>query len=331
MPAFLGRGAAGLLLAILFVIALGGLMSAASQPPARGRMLDIGGRALHVVCAGPAQARPVVVFEAGAFGLSADWGAVQARLAARGVRSCAYDRAGLGRSDPGPRPRDGHAIVADFERMLAASGEPGPYLYVGHSMAGLHARLFAGRNPDRVAGLVLVDAAMPEAADIPMARTWIGRFGQASTVAGWGASAGLFKPLAPWMGDRIGLPPDAAGDKRRAFASGRHNRWAAEEVTRWMDASRQAAALPGFDPDWPVAVVTAGPVAGREAWKAVQTAPARASRRPYVIHVERAGHATLLGDRFADEIVKAVLFVRDAATANVDAGLSNRRTDGRGA
>ena len=57
-------------------------MSAASQPPARGRMIDIGGRSLHMVCLGPAGGGPVVVMEAGAFGLSADWGAVQARLAA---------------------------------------------------------------------------------------------------------------------------------------------------------------------------------------------------------------------------------------------------------
>ena len=316
MLKFAGRGAAGLVLAFLVFIALGGLMSAASSTPLRGRMIDIGGRSLHMVCAGPQDGGPVVVFEAGAFGLSADWGAVQARLAAKGVRSCAYDRAGLGQSDPGPRPRDGLAVAGDFEKMLAASAEPGPYIYVGHSMAGLYARLFAGRNPDKLAGLVLVDAATPESADIPMARKWIGRFGTASRVAGWGASAGLFKPVAPWMGDRIGLPPEAARDKRRAFASGPHNRWAADEVTQWLTASDQAAALPSYNPDWPVAVVTAGPATpGRQGWKAVQAGPARASRRPYVANIDAAGHATLLGEGHADEIVKAVLFVRDAAQA----------------
>ncbi len=290
-------------------------MSAASQTPPPGRMIDIGGRSLHLVCAGPVGTGPVVVFEAGAFGLSADWGAVQAKLAVQGVRSCAYDRAGLGRSDPGPRPRDGLAIVGDFEKLLAASGEPGPYIFVGHSMAGLYGRLFAGRNPDQIAGLVLVDAAPPEAADLPQAKVWIGRFATASKLAGWGASTGLFAPLSPLMGDRIGLPAEASRDKRRAFASGRHNRWAAEEVGQWLAASKQAAALPAYDPDWPVAVVTAGPEAGREAWKRVQTGPARASRYPYVAHVDGAGHATLLGNGFADEIVKAILFVRTAATA----------------
>lgn len=309
------RGAAGLTLALLFLIALGGLMSAASQPPMRGRMIDIGGRSLHLVCAGPQDSRPVVVFEAGAFGLSADWGAVQKTLAGQGVRSCAYDRAGLGRSDPGPAPRDGVAVASDFEKLMAASGEPGPYIYVGHSMAGLYARLFAGRNPDKVAGLVLVDAATPETAKLPEAQRFISGFVAASRMAGWGASAGLFKPVAPWFGDRIGLPDEAAGEKKRAFARGAHNRWAANEVTQWRAASEQAAALPPYDPDIPVAVVTAGPEAGREAWKKIQTGPARASRHGYIRHVDRAGHATLLGLGHADEIVKAILFVRDAAAA----------------
>lgn len=310
------RGAAGFALALVFFIAIGGLMSAASQPPLRGRMIDIGGRSLHLVCAGPEKAGPVVVFEAGAFGLSADWGAVQARLAAKGMRACAYDRAGLGRSDPGPQPRDGLAVASDFEKLLHASGEPGPYIYVGHSMAGLYARLFAGRNPDKVAGVVLVDAATPETASMPQAAVWIRRFGTASQAAGVGASLGLFKPVAPWMGDRIGLPPEAARDKRRAFASGAHNRWAAHEVVQWTTASKQAAELPGYAPSLPVAVVTAGPEAGREQWKAIQSGPARASERGYVQHVEKAGHATLLGETFADEIVKAVLFVRNASAAN---------------
>lgn len=309
------RGAAGLTLALLFLIALGGLMSAASHPPLRGRMIDIGDRSLHMVCAGPKDATPVVVLEAGAFGLSADWGAVQAGLAAKGIRSCAYDRAGLGRSDPGPSPRDGIAVASDFEKLLAASGEPGPYIYVGHSMAGLYGRLFAGRNPNKVVGLVLVDAATPEAAENPMAKTWIGRFATVSRWAGYGASVGLFKVVSPWMGDRIGLPTEAAGDKRRAFASGIHNRWSAREVSEWMAASKQAGEAGPYDPALPIAVVTAGPEKGREAWKAVQTAPARASKHGYIEHVDGAGHATLLGTKYADEIVKAVLFVRDAAAS----------------
>jgi len=131
------------------------------QPDPRGAFLTVDGRHMHVVTAGPPGGAPLVLLEAGAFGFSADWAVVQARLAARALRSLAYDRAGLGLSDPGPSPRDGLAIAYDLERLLAEAGEAGPYLLVGHSMAGLHTQLFAGRNRDRIAGLVLVDAITP--------------------------------------------------------------------------------------------------------------------------------------------------------------------------
>ena len=111
------------------------------------------------------------------------------------------------------------------------------------------------------------------------------------------------------VGDKIGLPREAGAEKRWAFASGRHNRISADEVALWAQASDQAAQQPPYDPDWPVAVVTAGPLKGREAWKAIQAAPANASRRGLVDHVEAASHTRLLGRGFADHIVRAVAFV----------------------
>lgn len=315
MLKFAVRTMAALALAVLLAVAVGGAMSAASQPPHRGRMIDIGGRSLHIVCAGPRTDSPTVIFESGAFGLSADWAAVQGRLAQEGVRSCAYDRAGLGRSDPGPRPRDGIAIVSDLEALLARAGEPGPYILVGHSMAGLYVRLYAARNPAQVKGVVLVDAATAEASDHPLVRRWVDGFAGASRWAGRAASVGLFKPLSPALGDRIGLPAEAAAEKRHAFASGIHNRWAAEEVDQWVVAARQAREAGNYDPAWPVAVVTAGPARGRMAeWKEVQAGPAKASRHGYVRNVATAGHATLLGLSHAEEIAKAVLFVRGEAS-----------------
>ena len=99
-------------LIVLGYIALGGILSATARtPPLRGQMVDIGqGRQLHMICEGPPGPGPTVLFEAGAFGFSADWGAVQQALLAKGIRSCAYDRAGLGASPMAAGPRDGLAI-----------------------------------------------------------------------------------------------------------------------------------------------------------------------------------------------------------------------------
>lgn len=315
MLKFIGRVVAGFALLFVSFVAVGGLMSAASHPVPRGRMVDIGeGRQLRLVCEGPSQdgaaRRPLVWLEAGAFGFAADWGATQEALSAAGWRSCAYDRAGMGFSPPGPAPRDGLAIVSDFEKLVAASGEKGPFILVGHSMAGLRLREYAGRNPSQVAGLVLVDASTADAAETESFKPFVKAFTAASRWAARGASIGLFKPLAhTGLGDKIGLPPVAQAEKRWAFANGRHNRTAAAEVALWPEAAQQAAAGPAYDPDWPVAVVTAGPVKGRERRKAMQSAPAERSRRGYVDHVEAASHTRLLGESFAGHIVKAVEFV----------------------
>jgi len=84
------------------------------------------------------------------------WTRVQGLIAAR-LRSCAYDRAGYGYSDPGPAPRDGAAIAQDLDQALRAAHIDGPFIVVGHSAGGLYARIFADRRPGDVVGMVLVD------------------------------------------------------------------------------------------------------------------------------------------------------------------------------
>jgi pimeloyl-ACP methyl ester carboxylesterase len=307
---WISRGLGALLLLVLAWIAAGGLMTAAGAPRPRGNFVDIGGRKLRIVCEGPRGASPTVVFESGAFGFAADWAAVQARLTAEGVRSCAYDRAGMGWSDPSPGPHDGVSGAEDLEKLLSASGEAAPYILVGHSMAGLRVWLFARRNPAKTAGLVLVDATTPQVTATPTGQGFVRQFGKASRLAAWTASAGLLKPLG-FMGDAIGLPKQAAAEKRWAFANGRHNRTSSEEVLQWEAIAEQAAAAGPLDPDLPVAVVTAGH--RPDGWRSLQTAPARESRHGYSANVEAASHATLLGLKYCEAIVKGVDFVRAAA------------------
>ena len=283
-------------------------------------MIDIGGgRQLHAVRAGPRESpEPLVVLEAGAFGFSTDWAAVQDKLAARGTASLAYDRAGLGFSDPGPAPRDGLAIATDLEALLDAAGETGPLILTGHSMAGLHVRLFAARNPGRVAGVVLVDATTPEAMDSKLVSGFVGQFAGAARLTAWGAEAGLLAPFAnTGLGDMIGLAGPAHGEKVWAFGLGRHNHWAAEEVTRWPDAARQAREAGAYDPSWPVAVILAGPPKSRAGLKKLQTAPALTSRHGLVEHLAEASHATMLGETHADAIVRGIDHVRASAVVIV--------------
>ncbi len=294
----------------------------------RGRLIDIGGRRLRLVAAGPAPdpegaQTPTILLEAGAFGFSADWGVVQEKLAALGTRSLAYDRAGLGLSDPAPGPRDGEAVLKDLERLLEAAQEPSPYIVVGHSMAGLRVQLLAARHPGWLSGVVLVDASTPDATEAPIGRRYLWAFALASRLFSGLARVGLLKPFAS-HGDRIGLSGEARAEKLRIFPLPAHNRAARHEVDQWMAAATQARAAGPYDPAIPMAVVTAGLAAPGHPVKAMMTAPADAAAVAYVKHVEGARHATLLGSAFADEIVTAILFVRDEAAKTKAAGSPRR-------
>ena len=276
-----------------------------SKTAPRGEMIDLGGRRLHVVRAGPRSGQRTIVLEHGAFGCASDWGVVQARLAAKGLHSIAYDRAGLGLSDPGPLPRDGRALNADLSSLLSVMGEAGPFVLVGHSMGGLMVRLFALTHPEQVSGVVLVDAVVPDVMATKVGPRAVRTYGRAMRLVGVGARFGMMRPVAAVTGNMIGLEGDAAIEKRRIYGSAPHARWAAEEVGQWPVTSDQAAGG-DYPPELPIAVVTAG-AEGRTPWlKAMQAAPALASRHGYVDHVAGAGHASLLGRRFADPIVRGV-------------------------
>ena len=77
------------------------------------------------------------------------------------TRTCVYDRAGLGRSDPPPGARGLTELVADLERVLLAAEIPGPYVLVGTSGGGYITAGYASRHPSDTAGLVFVDTAAP--------------------------------------------------------------------------------------------------------------------------------------------------------------------------
>lgn len=155
------RAIVGLVGTIFVLAAAGAIYEAiaargdAERYPPPGRLVEVGGDRLHIDCAG--SGNPTVVLAAGSGGFSAEWGAVQPRLAAA-TRVCSFDRAGLGWSDPGRRPRTPERIATELHRLLSSAGEEGPYLLVAHSSGGKHARLFAAEHRREVAGMVLVDA-----------------------------------------------------------------------------------------------------------------------------------------------------------------------------
>ena len=147
-------------LVCIFVVLLGSRVEPTAQAPPTGPppgvLVAIGSHTLHLRCVGSAGRGPTVILEAGGGGFSSGWSRVQDLLSPR-VRSCAYDRAGSGWSEPGPAPRTMRQEVFELHALLEAAKEPGPFVLVGQSIGGLLVRLYAEQYGSDVAGMVLVD------------------------------------------------------------------------------------------------------------------------------------------------------------------------------
>jgi pimeloyl-ACP methyl ester carboxylesterase len=146
-------GALALLAAGMIYQAVGARRSARRYAPP-GRMIDVGGQRLHVVCAGAGG--PPVLFEAGIAASSLSWTRVLPNVAAF-ARACAYDRAGLGWSDTARSSRTVDRMVAELRGVLAGTAASEPAVLVGHSFGAFLVLVYAARYPGEVAGLVLVD------------------------------------------------------------------------------------------------------------------------------------------------------------------------------
>jgi len=130
-----------------------------SPPPPPGRLVDLGGYRLHLYCTG--KGKKTVVLAPGGGDFSFDWYLVQSKVSSF-ARVCSYDRAGSAWSDPGPEPRTQKQEAYELRLALHRAHEHGPYILVGHSIAGLVIRFFAGLYPGETAAIVFVDALSPD-------------------------------------------------------------------------------------------------------------------------------------------------------------------------
>ena len=116
------------------------------------------GRELYVRCSGTGS--PTVILEAGDLDNTGSYAFAERDLAAV-TRTCVYDRANLGSSDPAPGPRQLSDLVADLEGWIVASGETGPFVLVGTSGGGYISAGYAVEHPDQIAGMVFVEVGAP--------------------------------------------------------------------------------------------------------------------------------------------------------------------------
>ena len=124
--------------------------------PPPGTMLELQGYRLHVRCEG--QGPVTILLEAGLNDFSLHWSRVQ-QLLSRETRTCSYDRAGLGWSDPSPNPPTIENAANDLHAVLGSLSRPTPLILVGHSYGSLLLRMYAQQYPKDIRAIVLLDPA----------------------------------------------------------------------------------------------------------------------------------------------------------------------------
>ncbi len=140
-----------------FILVLGIVSLAGCSSGGRGpveKMVDVGTHRLHAVVAG--KGLPAVVVDGGIGALSDEYRPLQERLAAN-TTVITYDRAGYGRSEAGPLPRDSETEAGELRAMLHKMDVALPYVLVGHSLGGLNMEVYTHLYPEEVAGMVLLD------------------------------------------------------------------------------------------------------------------------------------------------------------------------------
>ena len=219
---------------------------------APGQLVDVGGYRLHLYCAG--SGTPTVVLESGLGETGAYWGWISTALALE-TRVCAYDRAGRGWSDSAPVPQDGKAVATDLHALLERARVPGPFVMVGHSSGAEYVRIFAGRYPEHVAGMVLLDGQPAEAFEgLPSYPAFYSGFRRVSALLPSLARLGVGRLV--FHAGFASLPAPARNMQRLHYSSARQYRSLRDEFAELPTSLAQARSLQSLG-HRPLVVVTA--------------------------------------------------------------------------
>jgi pimeloyl-ACP methyl ester carboxylesterase len=203
------------------------------------RWLDLGGRLHYVDHGGPA-AGPLLVCVHGLGGSHLNWSAL-APLLTPTCRVLAVDLGGHGKTRA--TGRDAGSVPANRRLLDAFLHEVarGPAILVGNSMGGMISVLEAGRSPAAVAGLVLVDPALPQRhSSRPDPRVTLG-------LLGW-AVPGVGKALM--AGVRRGTSPENAVAAVLRLCCVDPGRVPAELVAASVELTRERRGYPGADAEF---------------------------------------------------------------------------------
>jgi pimeloyl-ACP methyl ester carboxylesterase len=102
-----------------------------------------------------------LVLDAGMGGWSLFWRPVVDELK-KTMRVCVIDRPGYAMNAVSTTSRDARTVAQEIHQVLHQQGITGNIILAGHSMGGLHVRMYQQLYPQEVKGMILIDAAHPQ-------------------------------------------------------------------------------------------------------------------------------------------------------------------------
>lgn len=139
--------------------------SASAAPTSRSTeatatTVTVQGQKINVLCTGAVTSQPTIVLVAGEPDPLTKFTALQKTLSHK-QQVCSYDRPGEGASPAPTTAQSLNDTATVLDGVLKAEHIHGKVIVVGHSLGGLIAANFAHQYPNRVAGVVLLDATAP--------------------------------------------------------------------------------------------------------------------------------------------------------------------------
>lgn len=272
---------------------------------APGQLIDVGGHRLHLQCEG--SGAPTVVLESGLGESSAYWGWIYPAVG-HDTQVCVYDRAGRGWSEPASGEQDGAAVAADLHSLMERAHIPGPFVLVGHSSGAQYVRIFAGRYPELVSGIVLLDGQPAEAFEgLPDYPAFYNSFHRIVGALPSLARLGVARILVPADHD---LPSGSRNVQRLHHVSARFYRSLRDEFAQLPTSLAQARSFQSLG-DRPLVVVTAERAA-MAGWLPLQDTMAALSTNSSH-RVVPYSHNALVTDQTAAQI--SIQAIRDVVQA----------------
>jgi hypothetical protein len=127
-------------------------------------LVDVDGHDIYARCAG--RGAPTIVYFTG-------WAPDPSKRGVEAVagieevdadrhRVCSYERRNTGRSESVSGTQSPADVVGDIDGVLHELGERGPFVLLGASFGGLVAGAYTVAHPDRVSGVLLLDASITD-------------------------------------------------------------------------------------------------------------------------------------------------------------------------